>query len=380
MTTSITIGTAKSKPGKIVYGAVKGVGLPTGGSDDFPIIIAQGKADGPVFWVTGSIHGNEYSGLSVIHKLLGPGGADFPLGDLRGTVVLVPTLSPAGVRTAARSPYYAHGADPNRMFPAPKHMGAKDKVKPKDDDSPPSALERAFERLFAYIEANGDYLIDLHNAVIGSIPFSFRDPVYYEGEDQRDAALELQVKTDEMLEAFGMPIVNEFPSAEYIKKDLHRSVSGSVLNRARRPAFTVELGSYLYVDVPARDGAVVGLRNVMRWAGMLPGDLEPMPAIPQPKVDYPVRRMMHPRVSQSGVVTHLVMEGDLVKKGDTIARLTDIYGRPLGPEDGLLRSEHDGYVVGLLPGTVYYENEPVIWMSVRDDNEMLLPYPSELSG
>lgn len=369
----LTVGTATSQPGQIVYGTFTGVGLPTGGSDDFPIIIAQGREAGPTLWITGSIHGNEHSGMAVIHRLLGPNGADFPLSDLRGTVAMVPTLSPAGLRTAQRSPYYAHGSDPNRMFPAPTPKKRSDQP---DDDEPPSALERAFARLFERIAASADFLIDLHNAVIGSLPFSFRDPIYYH-KGERKAAEALLKKTDEMLAAFGMPVLNEFPSAEYLNKNLHRSVSGSVLNKARKPAFTVELGSFLHVDVPAREAAVVGLRNVLRWAGMLPGAPEALPPIPQPAVNFPVRRMMHPRAPQAGVILHLADTGDLVHKGEPVARLTDIYGRPLGPDNGLLRSDHDGYVVGRLHGSVYYENEAILWLAVRDDNEMLLPYPEE---
>ncbi len=375
MNESVVVGDVRGVPGQIVYGAFPGVALPTGGRDDLPVIIAQGKRAGPVLWVTGSIHGNEHSGLAVIHRLLGPGGVDFPVNELSGAVVMIPTLNPAGLRTESRSPYYSRGADPNRMFPAPERPHTRTNAFP--EGPPASAMESVYERLFASIEATADYLIDLHNAVIGSIPFAFRDPIYYAGERDRVAARRLQIRNDEMMAAFGLPIINEFPSVEYIKKNLHRSVSGSVLNRARRPAFTAELGGYLHVDLLARDAAVVGLRNVMRWAGMLSGEPEPLPPIPFPEVDFPVRRIMYPRAPQSGIVTHLVDAGDPVRQGDAVARLTDIYGRPLGPDNGLLRTEYDGFVVGRMQGKVYYENEPVLWLAVRDDGDLLLPYPDD---
>jgi predicted deacylase len=284
---------------------------------------------------------------------------------------MIPTLSPAGLRTDSRSPYYNHGADPNRMFPAPVRANTN----ATDDESALTTLEKAYVRLFEYIEASADFLIDLHNAVIGSIPFSFRDPIYYDGEQNRAAASKLQAINDEMMAAFGLPIINEFPSSEYLKKNLHRSVSGSVLNRARKPSFTAELGGNITVDLLARDGAVVGLRNVMRWANMLPGEREPMPPIPYPQVDFSVRRLMHPRAPQSGIVMHLVDSGDVVTKGQAVARMIDVYGKPLGPDNGLLRSEYDGYVVGRMQGNVYYENEPVVWMAIKDDTDLLMPYP-----
>ncbi len=373
MTPPITVGTATGVPGQIVYGTFDGVAMPTGGTDALPVIIISGKKDGPILWITGSIHGNEYSGLTTIHRLLGPDGADFPLDQLRGTVVMIPTLNPAGLRTETRSPYYNRGSDPNRMFPAPDRSARKT----DDEEASVTALERVYERLYERIEAHGDFLVDLHNAVIGSIAFSFRDPIYYDDRFTRADARALQARNDDMIRAFGFPVINEFPSSEYLKKNLHRSVSGSVLNRARRPAFTVELSSYLHVDMAIRDAAVVGLRNVMRWAEMLPGPAEALPPIPFPRVDFPVRRILHPRAPQSGIVTHLVDAGDVIHKGDPVARLTDVYGRPLGADDGLLRTDHDGYVVGRMQGNVYYENEPVLWLAVRDSGDLLLPYPED---
>ncbi len=375
MSATIHVGTVQATPGSITYGSFDGVPLPTGGTDALPVIIAAGKKDGPVLWITGSIHGNEYSGLSTIHRLLGPGGTAFPLHDLRGTVIMIPTLSPAGLRTEARAPYYNRGSDPNRMFPAPAHPRRPG----NNDDGPPGILEQVYERLFERMEAHCDFLIDLHNAVIGSLAFAFRDPIYYDGENGADktAAEQLLTRNDEMMQAFGMPIINEFPSTEYLKKNLHRSVSGAVFNRARKPAFTVELGGYLTVDLQKRDAAAVGLRNVMRWAGMLPGQPEPMPPIPYPGVDFAVRRMMHPRASRSGIVTHLVDAGDIIHAGDAVARITDIYGRPLGRDEGLLRTDYDGYVVGRMQGNVYYENEAVLWLAVKDDSTMVLPYPED---
>lgn len=375
MSHSVHVGTATAVPGQITYGVFEGVPLPTGGTDPIPVIIAQGKKEGPTLWITGSIHGNEYSGMAVIHRLLGPGGVDFPLAGLAGTVIMVPTLNPAGLRTEARSPYYSHGSDPNRLFPAPRRANKNSST--MTEDSVPTPLERVYERLFERIEAHGDFLIDLHNAVIGSLAFAFRDPIYYDGPEDRAAAQKLQAQNDQMLAAFGFPIINEFPSAEYLKKNLHRSVSGAVLHRARRPAFTVELGGYLHVDTRVRDAAVTGLRNVMRWAGMLPGEPEALPDIPRPRVNFPVRRLMHPRVPTSGIVTHLVDTGDTIRTGQAVARLTDICGRPIGPDGGLLRTEFDGYVVGRMQGMVYYENDPVLWLAVRDDSDLLVPYPDD---
>ncbi len=179
-----------------------------------------------------------------------------------------------------------------------------------------------------------------------------------------------------MLEAFGHTVINEFVSAEYLKKNLHRSVSGATLNTARIPAFTVELGGYMTVDPAIVSAAVVGLRNVMRFAGMLHDAPEPISGICVLAPGFPIRRMMYPFAPASGIVQYLVKSGDTVTIGDTIARLTDIYGRPIGKNDGRIVTEYDGYVLGLNLGAACYQNEPLLSMVVRDDSDLLLPYPA----
>jgi predicted deacylase len=367
MTSSlIQIGTARSKAGEIVYGQFDAVSLPTGGSDFFPVIIAQGRAGkGPVLWLTANIHGGEYNGLAVIHQLFHP---DL-LGDLNGSVVAIPTLSPAGLRIGERSPYYLRGKDPNRLFPG--LPGADD----DDEGAPPSALELAYERLFEQIDATADYLIDLHDYGIRAIPFAFRDPIFYREPRDKPVARKLQQTVGEMLEALGLTVVNEYASDRYLKMNLHRSVSGAALNRARIPASTIEISGQQTVNVAHVRAVVGGIRNVMRWAGMLPGPMEPLPDVPVINLGFPVRRITYPRVTEACIVHHMVQPGDIVRAGDPVAWMVDIYGCPVGAEDGLLRTEYDGFVMGLFPGIAFYPNEAVMGLAIRDDGDLIIQVP-----
>ncbi len=368
MAHTLEIGTARAQPGKFVYGTLDAVDLPSGGVDRFPVIVAQGATPGPVLWITASIHGAEYTGISTIHRLLTPE----LLAGLRGSIVAIPTLNPAGLRTAQRSPYYLNGQDPNRLFPAP----ATRQSTANADVAPASPLELAYKRLFDLIAATGNYLIDLHNFSIGSLPFAFRDPVYYRDGRDRGAAQRLQDTVGGMLDAFGHTVINEFVSAEYLKKNLHRSVSGSTLNAARIAAFTVELGGYMTVDPAIVAAAAAGVRNVLRFADMLSGEREPISGIKILQPGYPVRRMMHPYAPASGVIQYFVGSGDTVTIGDAVARLTDIYGRPIGSNDGLILSDYDGFVLGLNVGAACYQNDALLSLVVRDESELLLPFPA----
>ncbi|MBN1284403.1 MAG: succinylglutamate desuccinylase/aspartoacylase family protein [Anaerolineae bacterium] len=362
MTEPLVIGTAQGIPGRLSYGKFEAVRLPSGGDDHFPVVIAQGREDGPTLWITANIHGNEVTGLAALHKLLD----DELAARLRGALVAVPTLNPSGLVERSRSAHYLGGDDPNRLFPA-RVQNPETKL--------PSALQAAYARLFEVMKSTADYLIDLHCMGVQSIPIALRDPVYYTDKSEKGAAGRLFETVNAMQEAFGLSIINEFGGGEYLRQDLHRSVSGAMLNCAYIPAFTVELGGYPSVEPAARDAAVAGLRNVMRWAGMLDGAPEPVTGIKRIDPGYPVRRARHPNVPCGCIVHYLVEVGDRVEPGQPVAELRDIYGRPVG-EGGLLRSDYDGFVVAFHRGVVYYENETVITMAVRDDGEMVLPYPA----
>jgi predicted deacylase len=366
MRSTLEIGSASGQPGRLAYGVVEGVALPSGGSDQFPVIIAQGRKDGPVLWLTASIHGAEYTGILVIHQLLTPE----LVSHLRGTIVAVPTLNPAGLRTAERGVYYLRGQDPNRLFPGPtpRRQAAL-------TDAPLSALEVAYQRLFEQIRETANYLIDLHNYALGSIPFALRDPVYFGAGRDRPAAQQLQNTVGSMLAAFGFTVVNEFASSDYLRKNLHRSVSGAALNTARIPAFTAELGGYMSVDPVIVSAAVSGLRNVLRWADMLDGPPELISGIRVLSPGYPMRRVHHPFAPNSGIVSYLVQAGDAVAIGDAVARLSDIYGRPCN-EDGLIHSDLDGVVLGLTQGGICYQNDPLLSLAIQDDSDLVVPFPT----
>ena len=223
--------------------------------------------------------------------------------------------------------------------------------------------------------ATADLLIDLHNYVIGSAPFTFRDPVYYLEERDRPNAQKLFATTDAMHHAFGFTIVNEFASPEYLKKGLHRSVSGAALNTLGIPAFTAELGGYLTVDTTIVGAATCAIRNVMRWAGMLDGPPESLSGIPIHAPGYPVRRIQHPLAPAAGIAHFLVRAGTQIQAGEVVARMRDLHGRAIGPDGGQVRTAHGGFVLGVSQGAAFFQNDPLLSMAIRDSGEMIQRYP-----
>ncbi len=368
MAMPVEVGTAVAVPGTLQYGRWQAISHPTGNEEFLPVIIAQGEEPGPCLWLTAGIHGPEHSGPLVIYDLL----TEVLVKGLRGTVVAISALSPAGLRTREREPYHSP-VDPNRLWPDGREPSA-----PDPDTRPPSSLERAFGRLFELIKQSADYLIDFHNAWVGSIPYVFQDRVLYrpdEGKKGRQAAEALSARQYQMVSAYGHTIVREYPADIYIEKNLHRSTSGAVLLVGRIPAITVELGGGLVPDLSIVGAAAAGTRNVLRWAGMLDGDPEPVVGVPVVDPGFPVRLQSTPRAPEACIVRHQVEAGDVVQAGDPIAQVMDVWGRPLGA--GWLLAEQDGIVMGRPHGIYFYPGEPVLYMAVRDDAPLVAPYPED---
>ena len=222
-------------------------------------------------------------------------------------------------------------------------------------------------------------MIDYHNAWIDSISFVFQDRVLYKtdsnAETNKAAAEALAIKQREMMAAYGHTVVTEFPAKHYIKQDLHRSTTGAALLVGGVPSFTVELGTGLMPDPAIVAASAAGTRNVLRWAGLLDGPMEPITGIKVVDPGFRTRRSPAARVDEACVILHLVQAGDLVSKGDTIAEVCDVWGRPLN--GGFLYADHDGFVIGRAHGIYFYPGEPVVSLSIRDEDPVVAPYPED---
>ncbi|MFB6219945.1 MAG: succinylglutamate desuccinylase/aspartoacylase family protein [Halolamina sp.] len=355
------IGTASGTPGELSKGHLTVTELPTGTEERIPVCIAEGEADGPTLWVTASIHGDEITGMAVAQDLLTESLPE----ELSGTLVCLPNLNPAGLRRNARTSYYGDD-DPNRYFPDGEH-------EPDERVRPPEVQERINRRLYDEIAASADAAVNLHTAGIGSRAFLIRGRVPY-GERRDEAeAQAVADELDEMVQAFGVPVINQYAQEEYEELGLNRALSPALRELAGVPAFTPELGSHSVVDEQNREAGVVGVRNVMRVMGMLPGDPVQNDAAPGDPVEFPVRRHRGPRTETPGVVRHRVDTGDTVEPGTPVADVVT----PVGDVKATVESEHAGYVVGRMEGGVAYEGDPVLSLAVRDESDLIVAQDEE---
>ena len=90
----------------------------------------------------------------------------------------------------------------------------------------------------------------------------------------------------------------------------------------------------------------------------------------------PWRHVPHPRAPVPGYVDFQVRPGDRVKRGDVIATLRDIWGRPTGPDDGRVRTELDGAILWLRASGCVYPNQALCVFATADTAPPVAPWPS----
>lgn len=362
----IDIGTTKSEPGKLTYGFIESIDHPTGNTEQTPVMIAQGRETGPTFFLTANVHGNELTGIAVIHQLVTEELAQ----QLKGTVVAIPSLNPSALSHYQSRPGF-DDRDPNRLFPEKKFVEEEEEA--DIDKEPPEMFEQVAAKVYSYFKEYADYHIDFHNHTLRSIPYIIQDRIFYENESKKEEAEKLSKQLKSMVEAFGALVCTEFPAKKYLKMKLHRSVSGATLNSLRIPAFTAELGENNVVIPQVVSGSIKGTKNVLRHVGMLDTPREEITEFPVPIPKEPIRRSYHPRAKYSGIIQCLVNPGDQVKKGQPVASITDLFGRKLG--DGYIRTEYDGYIIALRSQMTVYQNNPIAEMGIKDDAPLVVPIP-----
>lgn len=366
--------------GEIYRGYLPVTELPTGTTENIPLIVAEGVDDGETLWLTGSIHGDEATGMAVCQDVV----SEALVERLSGTIVSLPNLNPAGLRRTTRRSYY-DDEDPNRQFPDVEYVTSDEgPAECSSGSRPPSQQEVICRRLFDLFEDHADVLLDMHTASAGAFPFVIKDRVLYDrglGRTEADASA-LADEVEGIADAFGLPVMFEYEPEEYIDQGFQSSTAGAALNQAGIPALTVELGAHGIVDEALLAQGVAGVYRVMRHRGLIdddgaafPDDLGSIPSPLADPVETRVRRHVGPHASTPGVVRHEVSAGDVVEAGDTVARIVPPHGDP--DAGSRITADASGWVIQRYDGLVRYENQPVAMMAVEDDGDRIATPPED---
>jgi predicted deacylase len=344
------IGTATATPSERATGYRTVTELPTGQPERVPVVVVNGSDPGPTVWVTATIHGDEPTGIAAIHELLPQVRAD----SLAGTLVCVPGMNPAGLRTNSRTSYY-HDEDPNRQF-----------VRGDEGPEQPRVQQRINERIYGDITETADVVVSLHTSWVATYPYTIQPRVPY-GRDRTIAdAVELRDRLTELTGAFGLPVVNQFgrPTAE--QRGLLRTLTGAAIADGI-PAFTPELGGRFAVEQDACTAAVDGLWNVLATLEMVERSPTSTTAFGF-DTDEELTRLVHPHTDTAGLVNYKVTEGDRIEPGQVVAEIRSPHGE-LRTE---IESEHAGHVLSRHEKIAVYEGDPLLDVAVPDGDPLLV--------
>jgi predicted deacylase len=308
---AIVIGSARAEGRGIVRGKLKTGVLPDGSPLEIPVVIARGAEDGPVLWLHGCVHGNEYCGAFTILELM----RALDVNQLRGAVVALPILNLAAFQKMQRmSPFELYGGgDLNRCFPGQK-------------DGP--LTQQIGHAIYSHLKRYANFLIDYHTAFTGDTRWALYADV---GGAVSEAGLGIA-------KAYGFK--HTLPAPPTI-------LGGSAMMAAAKdgiPAYIVESGGInsAFTRDLVRDGAE-RLRNVLRHLKMLPGAV----------TDYGTLTLFSNfawcNAPFGGLFRAAVKPGDPIKKGAAVGTFYNLHGDKIGaakaPASGIVLATHAGPVM-----------------------------------
>jgi len=315
---TITIGTAKAEGAGRFQGTLQVGSLPDGAPIELPVIIVRGTADGPVLWMHGCVHGNEYCGTYSIHEL----ARSLDPAKVRGAVIALPILNLTGFRSRQRSSPFElfNNTDMNRCFPGSPTAGM---------------TEQMAHVVFTELKRHATHFIDFHTAYTSDTRWAL----------YADLGGEVSKVGRVMAEAFGYE--NTLPTPE-------GTLYNSALMAAGRegiPGYLVEAGGLgpaftreTVLDVAER------LRNVGRAIGLLPGEVTKYPPLTT------FSNFHWATAPRGGLFVNHVKCGDTVAKGQKIGTYYDVFG----DEDGEATAPASGIVLAINPGPIMPQGDVMI--------------------
>ena len=319
-----TVGAVAAAPGTIASGELTVAARTGDQGTTIPISVINGARPGPVLALTAGVHGQEYTSILALQRLLKTADPK----TISGTLILVHVANMPSF--LARTIYYspADGKNLNRVFPG----------KPEGTLS-----ERIAHVITRDVIERATHVMDLH---CGDGNESLRPYTYWITTGKPDVA----EAGRKMALAFGM---------DHIVVDRERPLnaaesvylSNTAITRGK-PALTIESGGMAVTDEESIARIEHGIAGVMKHLGMR---ADGPPPVAQPIM---IERGEVLRSGATGIFYAAVEKGHTVAQGTLIGRVTDFHGRVVEE----IRSPFAGeilYVVGTPPIS---KGEPVAYV------------------
>lgn len=282
----LKVGSIEASPGEMVYGSLN-VGLMADGTPiEIPVILIQGVGDGPVLYVQAACHGEEINGVEVIRRVV----SKLNPKELKGSLIIVPVANPLAFRSKqSYTPIELENM--NRVFPGRPDGRLSERM--------------AYAIWSNCIKDKADYVIDLHTGVRTMLTFIF---VEY-GED------EVIRRSGELARVFGTEYIVKEVRDEYWKRIRFGGKLRNVCNEHGIPSITPELDGRRCLNEEAVQTGVRGVLNVMKYLGMIKGNIE------LPPKQYILKWSPgEPKITSSlgGIFISKVKPGQIVKEDQVL--------------------------------------------------------------
>ena len=302
---SITIGGMKIEPGTTKFGHLRIAQRPVT-ELALPVTVVNGSEPGPTLGITAGVHACEYAGIVTCMRL----GKEIDPKELKGTLILVPVVNLPSFET--RTPFVnpIDGQNINRVFPGNKNG---------------SVSYQIAYMVHQEVVLRSDAYIDLHSGDL------YEATPWHVG-CQRVGNKEVDEMSEKLARLFNIELLNVMGkgiddlSATEDEQGTYfaglQSGLTSVGNAALAgiPSVLIEAGGAGTLDPKVVDMEIEGIKNCMRYMGMLEGEANEN--IPH-KVCYGMYIM---KSKFGGMFFPDVIPGDYVQEGQRIGEMQNIRG------------------------------------------------------
>jgi predicted deacylase len=281
---TLEVGPLRAGPGSKVTGFLDVPGTPI----RMPVTLVRGAEPGPLLSITAGVHGGEYPGIEAAIRT----AAALDPKNLRGSVIVVHIVDVPAFH--GRNIYICplDGKNPNRVFPG---------------GPAGTASERLAHTVFTEVISRADFYVDLHGGDLNEalVPFTIMLETGDPAVDTRTLAL---------ARAYGI---------RYVVRGRVRGGTYAAAAARGIPAILTEAGGQGVLDDRSLQIHLRGLHNVMRHAGIAPGDPDPV----EPVI---VLKGFHWVTSEhSGLFYSAMAPGDRVEQSQPVGEVRDYFGRRL---------------------------------------------------
>jgi predicted deacylase len=300
-----------------------------------PFMSLESVNRGPTVFLTACAHGDEVSGMVIVQEIFKIARKLLTMGSIHA----FPLLNPIGFETSSRYITISE-EDLNRSFPGNPNG---------------SLAERIADKIFSTIvQSNPSIVIDLHNDWIKSIPYAFLDhaPNIINSEAYK--------KSKDFVQKTGLlPILDT--------GKIENSLSYSLINRGT-PAITLELGEAYVINENNVEYGVKVILNILEHLGMIAPSEKFFVYLPTEELRGRLLYYTSQASSLSGIVRFMAKSGDIVKKGQPIAKIFNAFGW----HKETIAAKNNGIVLGHSDYSVAYPGAEIMSFGTFEETNPII--------